>query len=350
MAMVQENTYKAVMCARLSTTAREGIEATVIQELPRKITLGKDQVRITVRAASINFPELLMMQGKYQFKPSLPFTLCTEGAGVVSEVGPRVQYLRPGDRVLFSWMGGCACEELVVPESVCSTLPASLSFSQGAGFLMVYETAYHALVHRGRLEAGEWLLVTGAAGGVGSAAIQVGKALGARVIAAASSDEKLEFCKKLGADHVVNYSNGNLKSLKDVVGKITGGAFCDVIFEPVGGDVFDQCVRCVATKGNARLLVVGFAGGRIPQLPVNNVLIRRFDLIGVQVYGQLLSHQPALRQEMLTQLLQMSSAGKLVPHVCAEFPMEQHKDAFALMEEKKVLGKCCITFGAASKL
>merc|ERR1719326_363423 len=158
-------------------------------------------------------------------------------------------------------MAGCACEKLVLSVENLHHLPATLSFSQGAGFLMGYTTGYHALVHRGRLQSGEWLLVTGAAGGMGLAAVQLGKALGAKVIAAASSDEKLELCKKLGADAVVNYKT---EKMKEAVDKITGGAFCDVIYDPVGGDVFDQCVRCVAAKGGARLLVVGFASGRIP--------------------------------------------------------------------------------------
>eukprot|EP00747_Dinoflagellata_sp_TGD_P169544 gnl/TRDRNA2_/TRDRNA2_198771_c0_seq1.p1 gnl/TRDRNA2_/TRDRNA2_198771_c0~~gnl/TRDRNA2_/TRDRNA2_198771_c0_seq1.p1 ORF type:complete len:343 (+),score=62.50 gnl/TRDRNA2_/TRDRNA2_198771_c0_seq1:225-1253(+) len=337
------------MVEKISPTAKEGIEAAVLKMLPRKAKLRDSEVRIEVRSASINFPELLMMQNKYQAKPKLPFVLCTEGAGVVREVGAKAaERFRPGDRVLYSWDRGCACEELVLPAAVCHPLPDPLSFSQGAGFLMIYETAYHSLVHRGRLQPGEWLLVTGAGGGVGSAAVQLGKALGTRVIAAASSKDKLELCKRLGADHVVNYSGQGLAKLKETVGEITGGAFCDVIFEPVGGDVFNQCVRCVATKGYARLLVIGFAGGTIPKSPVNMVLIRRFDLVGCMVYGQLNAYEPKKRLEMLTDLLKLAGQGKLAPYVCAEFPVESYKEAFGVMEQQKVIGKVCITFGAGS--
>jgi len=341
------STYRAVMCERIAASAKEGIEAAVIRALPRKAKLGDREVRVEVRAASLNFPELLMMQNKYQYKPPLPFVLCTEGSGIVRELGGGVAgRLRVGDRVIFKWDAGCACEELVLPESACLPMPGTLSFSQGAGFLMGYETGYHALVHRGRLAAGEWLLVTGAGGGMGAAAVQLGKALGARVIAAASSDQKLELCKELGADYTVNYSK---ESLKEAVGKITSGAFCDVIYEPVGGEVFDQCVRCVATGGYARLLVIGFASGEIPKMGVNQALIRRFDLVGVQVYGQLMRERGKL-DEMRAELLRLAAGGGLAPRVSAEVPMERYREAFTLMEERKVAGKCCITFGGASKL
>lgn len=335
--------YRAVVCEKISASAAEGIEAAVLKELPRKAALSDDEVRIDVRAASINFPELLMMQNKYQFKPRLPFVLCTEGSGVVREVGKGVKHYKVGDSVLFSSMMGCAAEEVVLPESMCIALPAGLSFSQGAGFHMGYTTGYHALVHRGKLKPGEWLLVTGAGGGMGLMAVELGKALGAKVIAAASSDEKLEVCKKVGADFVVNYSK---EKLKDAVGKITNGAYCDVIYEPVGGDIFDQSVRCVATAGYARLLVVGFAGGTIPKLPINMALIKGFDLVGVRMGAQI-GLQPELGREMMADLITMAADGKLKPYVCAEYPMERYKDAFKLMEAKQVIGKCCITFGAA---
>jgi len=306
-------------------------------------------VRVQVRSASINFPELLMMQNKYQFKPTLPFVLCGEGAGVVAEVGEKVLNLKVGDRVLFSsGVAGAACEELVMPEFGLQKLSDKLTFSQGAGFLMGYLTGYHGLVQRGHLKKGEWLLVTGAGGGMGMAAVQLGVALGARVIAAASSDDKLEVCKSLGAEAVVNYG-GNVKVLKDEVAKITGGEFCDVIYDPVGGDVFDQCVRCVSTKGCARLLVIGFADGRIPQLPVNMALIKGFDLVGVRMGAQYMV-EPELRTEAMTEIFRLAEAGLLQPYVGAEFPMERAKEAFTLMEQRRVVGKCCITFGPHSKL
>lgn len=337
---------KALVCEKISKSPAEGIEAIAIREVPRPPQLGAGEVRVQVRAAALNFPELLMLQNKYQYKPQLPFVLCTEGSGVVLEVGPNVGGLKPGDKVFFASMLGCASEELVLHERACFRLPERLSFSQGAGFHMGYTTGYHALVHRGRLKPGEWLLVTGAGGGMGMAAVELGKALGAKVIAAASSDDKLEACTKVGADFVVNYSK---QQLKDAVGKITNGAFCDVIYDPVGGDIFDQCVRCVATNGYARLLVVGFASGAIPKLPINMALIKGFDLVGVRMGAQL-AIEPELGQQMLEHLLQLADEGKLRPYVGSEFPLERYKDAFYLMADRKVVGKCCIVFPPQSRL
>mmetsp|Transcript_55638 Transcript_55638/g.178500 ORF Transcript_55638/g.178500 Transcript_55638/m.178500 type:complete len:348 (+) Transcript_55638:73-1116(+) len=336
-------TYKAVMVERISSSAREGIEAAVLKELPRKPSVGDHEVRVAVRSAALNFPELLLMQNKYQYKPPLPFALTMEGAGVVSEVGAKVKSCKPGDRVFFNWQG-CACEELLVPEAVCRQLPAGYSFSEGAGFYLGYTTAYHALVHRGRLKAGEWLLVTGAGGGMGLMAVELGKALGARVIAAASSDEKLEACKRLGADHVVNYSK---EALKDAVGRITNNELCDVIYDPVGGDIFDQCVRCVTPRGYARLLVIGFASGTIPKFPINMALIKGFDLVGVRMGAQM-GLQRELHEEMMADLIKLANEGKLKPYVSAEIPVERFREAFYLMEERKVVGKCCLTFGTVS--
>lgn len=335
---------RGVVCPKISKTAEEGVAAVEVQTIPSPDKLDANQLRISVRSASINFPELLMMQNKYQYKPKLPFVLCGEGAGVVAEIGADVTGFKAGDRVFFSTgTNGAAAEECIVTQGSgfggVYHLPDALSFSQGAGFLMGYTTGYHALVQRGRLQAGEWLLVTGAAGGMGLAAVQLGKALGAKVIAAASSDEKLEICKQVGADAVVNYKT---EKMKDAVAKITGGAFCDVIYDPVGGDVFDECVRCVASRGWARLLVIGFADGRIPSLPANMALIKGFDLVGVRMGAQC-AIQPELMTEMLKQLLQMAAEGRLLPHVGAEFPMERAKEAFSMMQERRVVGKCCIT-------
>eukprot|EP00933_Yihiella_yeosuensis_P028321 TRINITY_DN22134_c0_g1_i1.p1 TRINITY_DN22134_c0_g1~~TRINITY_DN22134_c0_g1_i1.p1 ORF type:complete len:352 (+),score=64.73 TRINITY_DN22134_c0_g1_i1:75-1130(+) len=344
MSTTQSETYRAVICEKISKSAPEGIEAAALKELPRQKELKGDEVRIEVRSASLNFPELLMMQNKYQYKPNLPFVLCTEGAGIVSEVGPAVKKFRKGDRVFFASMEGCAREEVVLSEQVCVRLPEKLSFSQGAGFYMGYTTGYHALATRGRLKPGEWLLVTGAGGGMGTMAVELGKALGAKVIAAASSDDKLEACKKLGADFVVNYSK---QKLKDAVGEITKGEFCDVIYDPVGGDIFDQCVRCVSTKGYARLLVVGFASGTIPKFGINMALIKGFDLVGVRSGAQL-ALEPELQRQTMDELLKMADEGKLQPYVSAEFPVDNFRDAFWLMEQRKVIGKCCITFGGSA--
>jgi len=336
----------AVVCAKISKTVDEGIDSVQVQRVQSPPEMEPGQVRIAVKAASINFPDLLMMQNKYQYKPEVPFILCSEGAGIIKEVGLDVKGFKVGDRVFFSTgTNGAAAEEILMAPGqgfggqLCH-LPNQLSFSQGAGFLMGYTTAYHGLVQRGRLQAGEWLLVTGAAGGMGLAAVQLGKALGARVIAAASSDEKLQICKSLGAEAVVNYKT---EDMKEAISKITGGTFCDVIFDPVGGDVFNQCVRCVAPKGLARLLVIGFASGRIATLPANMALIKGFDLIGVRMGAQV-AIQPELMEDMLIHLLKLAESGRLTPHVGAEFPPDQAKKAFTLMSTRQVVGKCCITF------
>lgn len=333
---------KAVVCEKLSESAEQGITNVKLLELPRVQQLREGQVRVTVKSASVNFPELLMMQGKYQYRPRLPFTLCGEAAGVVSE--SRSPEYRPGDRVFFSsGTHGAATEEYVGDASRMLRLPESLSFSQGAGFLMGYTTAYHGLVDRGQIRDGEWLMVTGAAGGMGLAAIQLGKALGAKVIAAASSDAKLAVCTQLGADAVVNYGE-DVKSMKSQVHAVTGGAMCDVIYEIVGGDVFDQCVRCVAPAGRARLLVIGFAAGRIPKLPVNMALIKGFSLVGVRMGAQM-SLEPKSLQDMTRELVSLAQQGKLQPHVSREFPMDRAKDAFVEIAERRVIGKVCITMG-----
>eukprot|EP01059_Diplonema_ambulator_P020544 TRINITY_DN3436_c0_g6_i1.p1 TRINITY_DN3436_c0_g6~~TRINITY_DN3436_c0_g6_i1.p1 ORF type:complete len:355 (+),score=139.35 TRINITY_DN3436_c0_g6_i1:44-1066(+) len=336
---------RALMCAEIKADPYSGIAAMQLVDREKK-ALKKGDVRVAVKSAALNFPELLMLQNKYQFKPKLPFVMCTEGAGVVTESNdPQWQ---AGDRVFFSSMIEGTCqEEWVGKGKELFRLPKQLTFSQGAGFMMGYATGYHALVHRGHLKAGEWLMVTGAGGGMGVAAVQLGKVLGAKVIAAASSDDKLEVCKQAGADYTINYGK---EDLKKAVSKITKGKMCDVIYEPVGGDIFDQCVRCVATAGGARLLVVGFASGRIPKLPANMALIKGFDLVGVRM-GHQLAVQPGLRDELFGTLLQMANEGKLAPVVTAEYPLEHAKDAFKLMADRKVIGKVCITMdGAASKL
>ncbi|KAJ9463289.1 Quinone oxidoreductase-like protein 2-like protein [Diplonema papillatum] len=339
-------TYRALACTEIKPTAKEGIAAVQVIERERA-PLKAGQVRVAVKSAGLNFPELLMLQNKYQYKPKPPFVLCTEAAGLVVE--SKDASWKPGDRVLFSSWGTCS-EEWVGKGSALHRLPGPLSFSQGAGFLMGYATGYHALVTRGHLQKGEWLLVTGAGGGMGMAAVQLGKVLGAKVIAAASSDEKLAWCKKAGADHVVNYGRDG-KNLKAEVARITGGKMCDVIYEPVGGDIFDNCVRCVAPTGYARLLVVGFASGRIPKLPVNMALIKGFDLVGVRMGGQF-AFQRDLEKRTHAELLKLGEEGLLKPIVTAEYPLEKAKDALTLMDDRKVIGKCCITMNpnVSSKL
>ena len=339
-------TYRALTCHEISPDAYTGIDKMKVMNLPRQ-PLGPKDARVSVGSSSLNFPELLMLQNKYQFKPQLPFVMCTEAAGVVLEVGASVTNVKVGQRVMFMSMAPGTCsEEWAGKADALTPLPDNLSFSQGAAFLMGYLTGYHALAHRGKLKKGEWLLVTGAGGGMGIAAVQLGKALGAKVIAAASSDAKLEVCKRAGADFTVNYSKENLKK---AVGKITKNKFCDVIYEPVGGDIFDQSVRCVAQTGYARLLVVGFASGRIPTLPVNMALIKGFDLVGVRMGAQL-AMQPHLKDEMVKDLVALASKGLLTPIVDKEYSLDNAKEAFKLMADRKVQAKVCITFPVKAKL
>eukprot|EP00698_Gefionella_okellyi_P007053 TRINITY_DN1719_c0_g1_i1.p3 TRINITY_DN1719_c0_g1~~TRINITY_DN1719_c0_g1_i1.p3 ORF type:complete len:342 (-),score=66.26 TRINITY_DN1719_c0_g1_i1:2147-3172(-) len=331
--------HRAIVCKSLCKEIEDGIAALEVVHRPRE-ELAADGVRISVKAVALNFFDLLQLVGKYQVKPPLPFVPCTEGAGIVSEVGADTRgQFKIGDRVAFKvWSGGAASEEVVVSAADCILLPATLSLPQAAGYQVGYVTAYHALVHRGELKKGETLLVTGAAGGMGLAAVQVGKLLGATVIAAASDDKKLQRLKQLGADHIINYKTEDLKSR---VQDITNGEFANVIYEPVGGAIFDQSVRCIAGKG--RLLVIGFASGTIPTLPVNLALIKGFSLVGVRAGAQL-AMDPHLVPEMGATLMKWATAGQLTPYVETIVPLERFKEAFRALNTRSVIGKAVIEF------
>jgi NADPH2:quinone reductase len=288
---------------------------------------------------------MLMMQDKYQQKIPTPFVPLSEGAGIVLEVGAKVTAQKPGDRVVYSWHS-CAAEEVTVQTNACQPMPAGLTFSQAAGFKMGFTTAYHGLADRGRLKPGEWLLVAGAGGGMGLAAVQMGKALGAKVIAADLDDKKLAICKEVGADYVVNYQT---QEMRKVIADITNGYLVDVVYELVGGDIFDQVVRCVTPQGRARICVVGFVSGSIPKLPINLALVKGFDLVGVRM-GHQMGLQPELMEKMLDELFKLANEGKLKTFIGAEQPFTKVKELLTLMEEKKTVGKLCLTFGADSKL
>eukprot|EP00004_Rigifila_ramosa_P012287 TRINITY_DN2651_c0_g1_i1.p1 TRINITY_DN2651_c0_g1~~TRINITY_DN2651_c0_g1_i1.p1 ORF type:complete len:328 (-),score=81.48 TRINITY_DN2651_c0_g1_i1:168-1151(-) len=314
----------AVVVEALAKSVPEGIAALKLSKVPRPTTpLAAGEVRIGVRAASLNFFDLLMLVGKYQHKPPLPYVALTEGAGVVLETGPGVSRLQVGQRVFFGSMNA-AQEELVVGESQVYGLPDTLSFAEGAGFLSGYKTAYHAFT-RGRLQPGEFVLVTGAGGGMGLAAIQIAKLMGGCVIACASDDTKLS--RALGADFTINYAK---EKLKETVEKITNGHFCDVIYESVGGEIFDQCVRCVAPSGLSRLLVIGFASGQIPSVRANVVLIKGFDVIGVRAGAQLRAN-PEMNAATEKALFGWAEKGLLKPYVCREFEFTQAREAFQLV-------------------
>lgn len=294
---------------------------------------GSGDVLIDVYAAGLNFPDTLQIEGKYQFQPPFPFTPGSEVAGIVAEVGDKVTRVKPGDRVLaMPGIGGMA-ERVVAAEDMVEKIPDSMDMRAASGFAMVYGTSYHALKQRANLQAGETLLVLGASGGVGLAAIEIGKAFGARVIAAASTDEKLQVAKNAGADELINYSDG---ALKDKVKALTGGAGADVIYDPVGGDMFDQATRCINWKG--RLLVVGFASGRIPQMPANLALLKGSSVVGV-FWGSFRGREPEVHAQNCKELMEMYEAGKLKPLVKDCFPLAQYADALNVFIERKAVGK-----------
>lgn len=292
---------------------------------------GPGMIRVRMRAASVNFPDILTIQGKYQHKPELPFSPGMEGAGDVIAVGEDVTSFRPGDRVVIGAKQGCFAEEAVVPAAAARGLPAAVSYVHGAAYPVAYLTAYVALVRRGALRAGETLLVHGAAGGVGLAAVDLGKLLGARVIATASSEEKRAFLNTYGADHVLPSSG-----FREAVKALTAGRGADVIYDPVGGDVFDESVRCIAFDG--RLLVIGFAGGRIPTVSVNMPLIKGFSIVGVRA-GEYGRQFPERGAENIQSIDALAAAGKIRPHVCATFPLEKAREAMRMLEERRVIGK-----------
>ena len=296
-------------------------------------------VRIRVRAAGVNFPDLLIIEGKYQFKPDMPFAPGAEVAGEVSEVGAAVTRFAPGDRVIGMTRWNGYAEEAVVPEARCLRLPAGMSFEIGAGFPMTYGTSFHALVQRGRLRAGETLLVHGASGGVGTAAVEIGGCLGARVIASGGSDDKLRaVAERYGVADVVNYRTD--PAWKDRVKALTGGAGADVIYDPVGGEVFEQSLRCINWEG--RLLVVGFAGGAIPGVRANLVLLKGCQIVGV-FWGAFVRRDPETNRANFDRLFAWFEAGRLRPFVSRTVPLERAPEALGMLARREVVGKVVLT-------
>lgn len=296
--------------------------------------LGADEVRIRVRAAAVNFPDILMVQGKYQHKPQLPFVVGGERAGEVIAVGESVTAWTIGDRVFGGVLGGGFAEEAQMPAASLRRIPDGIDFATAAGFTAAYLTAYVALVRRGELQAGEWLLVHGAAGGMGLAAVDLGKVLGAHVMATASSEDKRAFLKDYGADHVMPAAG-----FREAVKELTDRRGADVIYDPVGGDVFDESTRSIAFDG--RLLVVGFASGRIPSINVNIPLIKGFSVVGVRA-GEYGRRFPEKGRENIAAIDAMLADGKLHPHVGARFPLEKAVDAMRVLAERKAIGKVIV--------
>ena len=296
---------------------------------------GKGEMRLRLKACSVNFPDILMVQGKYQFKPALPFAPGMEGAGLVAAVGEGVTKFKPGDRVVAGLRTGGFAEEANAAEAACRAIPGTMDFAEAAAYPAAYLTAYVALVCRGRLQKGETLLVHGASGGVGLAAVEMGKLLGATVIATSASDEKLKVVKSRGADHVLNVTKGFREHVKE----LTGGRGADVIYDPVGGDVFDESVRCIAWNG--RLLIIGFTSGRIPSVSVNMPLIKGFSVVGVRA-GEYGRRDPEAGRANIEAIDRLAAEGKIKPHICARFPLERAVDAMRMLQNREVVGKVVI--------
>jgi NADPH:quinone reductase len=294
---------------------------------------GARQARVRIRAAAVNFPDILTVQGKYQHKPELPFTPGTEAAGDVIALGEGVTSVAIGDRVIVGGLGGYA-QEMQVPAAGLRKIPEGVGYAEAAAFTVAYLTAYVALVRRAELQPSEWLLVHGAAGGVGLAAVDLGRVLGAKVIATASSDAKRAFLQDYGADHVLP-STG----FREQVKAITGGEGANVIYDPVGGDVFDESTRCIAFDG--RITIIGFTSGRIPSIGVNMPLIKGYSIMGVRA-GEYGRKFPQKGRENMDAIMRLLAEKKIRPHIHARFPLARAIDAMRTLQDRSVIGKVVI--------
>ncbi len=306
----------------------------VERDLP---ALRAGEVRVRMRAASLNFPDVLMTQGKYQLKPDLPFTPGMEGAGEVVATGSGVCGINTGDAVVVASRFGMMAEEVIVPAAALRSKAISMNWAEAASYPAAWLTAYVSLVRRGQLQRGEVLLVHGAAGGVGMAAVDLGLLMGATVIATAGSQAKTEVLKARGAHHVINYTRG----FRDEVKRVTAGRGADVIYDPVGGDVFDESVRCIAFDG--RLLVIGFTSGRIPSVSVNMPLIKGFSVVGVRA-GEYARQFPAKGAQNTEAVDLLAQEGKIRPHIGLSVPLSRAVDAFRALHAREVIGKAVVTF------
>jgi len=322
---------KAVLCKQYGPP-----ESLTIEQLPSPKP-GPGEVVVSVKAASVNFPDVLIIQNKYQFKPPLPFSPGSELAGIVKEVGPGVNGWKAGDRVIAFTTYGAFAEEVKTEATRLLALPTGMDFVHGAAFLLTYGTSDHALRDRGALKAGESLLVLGAAGGVGLAAIEIGKALGARVIAGASSEGKLAVCREHGADATINYATEDLRKR---VQDLTEGRGVDMVYDPVGGAYTETAFRSLAWRG--RLLVVGFAAGEIPKLPLNLPLLKGAAAVGV-FWGDFTRREPQAFAESVRQLARWYGEGRLRPHVSQTLPLEKAAEALKLLASREAKGKIVLT-------
>ena len=321
---------KAIVCRQFGPP-----ESLVLEELASP-TPGQGQVLVAVKAASVNYPDVLIIQDKYQVKPPLPFSPGSEMAGTVKALGAGVTTVRPGDGVIAFSTYGAFAEEALVDAARLVPIPEGMDFVTAAAFLLTYGTAHHALRNRADVKPGETLLILGAAGGVGIAAIEIGKVLGLRVIACASSDEKLAVCREHGADGTVNYAT---EDLRERIKALTGGAGVDLIFDPVGG-AYAEAALC-SSNWRARCLVIGFAGGEIPRIALNLPLLMERSIVGVY-WGEWTRRTPVEFASAVRELSGWFREGKLRPHVTATYPLERAAEAIRLLADRKVKGKVVV--------
>jgi NADPH:quinone reductase len=318
---------RAVLCKEWA-----GPEKLVVEDVPAP-PLRDGAVRLTIHAAGINFADLLLIAGQYQEKPPFPFIPGAEAAGVVAQVGAGVSHLKVGDRVMALTGLGAFAEEAVIDASRVLPIPDSMDFIAAAGFPVAYGTSHGALEWRARLQPGEWLLVLGAAGGVGLTAVEIGKAMGAKVIACASTADKIKAAQQHGADHLVDYSR---EDIRERVKTITAGRGVNVVYDPVGGDAFDASLRTVAWGG--RVIIIGFASGRVPQIPANIVLVKNIDVIGFY-WGSYQANNPELLRNSFAQLLRWFAEGKIRPHISHCFDLGHVAHALETLRERRSTGK-----------
>jgi NADPH2:quinone reductase len=329
---------KAALCTHYGPP-----EEIVVQDVPSP-TPRKGQVVVTIKACGVNFPDVLMIQDKYQFKPALPFSPGGEIAGIVKEAGEGVTAFKPGDRVIVSIGSGGFAEEAVADAARCVPMPANLDFDVASSFFVTYGTSYHALKDRAHIKPGETLVVLGAAGGVGLSAVELGHAMGARVIAAASSQEKVDLAKKHGADDGFVYPTGALsrdqqKALSEDIKRLTGGNGADVLYDPVGGDYAEPALRAMNWQG--RYLVIGFAAGDIPRVPLNLTLLKGCDIVGV-FWGASMARDPKTGLANLTEITKWIAEGKLKPYVSERIPLARAGEAIRLLMDRKAQGKVVV--------
>ena len=321
---------KAILCKAY------GLPSSLVLEEIESPKPKEKEVLVSLKACGVNFPDTLIIQGLYQFKPPLPFTPGSDIAGIVKEVGSEVKHLKVGDEVFgFVPYGGFA-EEVIVPSNACFPKPPSMDFPTAASFLLAYGTSYHALKDRAQLKEGETLLVLGASGGVGLAAVELGKLMGAKVIAAASSDDKLALCKEYSADETINYET---EDLKNRIKELTDGKGVDVVYDPVGGHYSEAALRSMAWEG--RFLVVGFAAGDIPKIPLNLTLLKGCSIVGV-FWGSFAMKTPKKNMVNTMELMQWYGEGKLKPHIHGIYPLAETSKALEEMMNRQVKGKVVI--------